>query len=59
MRGWIESIQVWGRTVYKGKLAVYKENSQNMGGDRQYMRRGQTVNKGVRTLYKGRRTDSI
>ena len=42
MRGWIESIQVWGRTVYKGKQAVYKENRQYMG-DRQYMRRGQTV----------------
>ena len=36
MRGWIESIQVWGRTVYKGKQAVYKENRQYMGGQTVY-----------------------
>ena len=45
MQGRIDSIQVWGRTVYKGKQAVYKEN-------RQYMVGGQTVcEKGTDSKY--------
>ena len=53
MRGWIESIQVWGRTLYKGK----QEYRQFIGGGdrlRHYMTRGQTVNKGGRTAYNKR-----
>ena len=32
IRGLIDSTQVWGRTVYKGKQAVYKGNTHYIGG---------------------------